>query len=128
VTPEVADYPAKAREHLSKARNLSGVLHYNDEAARAAYLAGFHAAQALIFARTGKVPKTHSGLRTTYAQLAADEPRLDQGFTRFLARAYTFKEVTDYGVGSQGTVSAADAEEMIEDAVRLIERIGEILA
>ena len=112
MTPEVADYLAKAREHLSKARNLLKVLHYNDEAARAAYLAAFHAAQAFIFERIGKVPKTHSGLRTTYARLAADEPRLDQGFTRFLASAYTFKEVADYGVSSQG----------------FIERIAEILA
>jgi hypothetical protein len=30
-------------------------VHYNDEAGRAAYLAGFHAAEALISERTGKV-------------------------------------------------------------------------
>jgi hypothetical protein len=50
--PETADYLARAREYLNKARGLLDVLHYSDEAARAAYLAGFHAAQALIFERT----------------------------------------------------------------------------
>lgn len=34
----------------------------SDEAGRAAYLAGFHAAQALIVERNGKTPETHSGV------------------------------------------------------------------
>jgi hypothetical protein len=53
VTPEAADYLSKARESLTKARDLLNVLHYSDEAGRAAYLAGFHAAQAFIFERIG---------------------------------------------------------------------------
>ena len=32
-----------------------------DAAGRTAYLAGFHAAQALIFERTGRAVKTHRG-------------------------------------------------------------------
>ena len=36
-------------------------MHHKDEAGRAAYLAGFHAAQALISERTGRVAKTHDG-------------------------------------------------------------------
>jgi len=32
-----------------------------EDAGRAAYLAGYQAAQALIFERTGKVTKTHRG-------------------------------------------------------------------
>jgi len=46
VSPETGEHLAKAREYLTKARGLLDVLHYNDEAGRAAYLAGFHAAQA----------------------------------------------------------------------------------
>jgi hypothetical protein len=36
VTPETAEHLDKAREYLSKARNLLDVVHYNDEAGRAA--------------------------------------------------------------------------------------------
>ena len=54
MTPEASEHLAKAREYLVKARGLPDVMHYNDEAGRAAYLAGFHAAQALICERTGR--------------------------------------------------------------------------
>jgi uncharacterized protein (UPF0332 family) len=93
VTPEAADYLAKAREYLNKARSLLDVKHYSDEAARAAYLAAFHAAQALVFERTARVAKSHSGLRTTFARLAKDDPRIDRPFTRFLARVYAGLQV-----------------------------------
>ena len=49
MTPEAAGHFAKAHEYLTKARALLDVLHYTDEAGRA-YLAGYHAAQALIYA------------------------------------------------------------------------------
>lgn len=127
MTPETADHLAKAREYLSKARNFLEVMHYSDEAARAAYLAGFHAAQALIFARTGRIAKSHSGLRSTFARLTKDEPRIDRKFTRFLARAYSFKEVTDYGIGPHAVVTSAEAQQMIEIATELVDRLAEIL-
>ncbi len=76
-------------------------MHYSDEAARAAYLAGFHAAQALVFERTARIAKSHSGLRAAFARLAKDDPRIDRTFTRFLARAYKSKEITDYGIAPQ---------------------------
>jgi uncharacterized protein (UPF0332 family) len=63
VTPEAEEHLDKAREALSKARGLLDVMHYSDEAARAAYLAGFHAAQALISERTGRIAKSHSAAR-----------------------------------------------------------------
>jgi uncharacterized protein (UPF0332 family) len=46
---ETAAFLRKAWEFLAKARDELDVLHYNDEAGRAAYLAGLHVAQALIF-------------------------------------------------------------------------------
>ena len=57
-------------------------------AARAAYYAAFHAAEAFIIDRTGKVVKTHSGVRTEFARLAKDAPDIDRRFTNFLAKAY----------------------------------------
>ncbi|HJU14951.1 MAG TPA: HEPN domain-containing protein [Stellaceae bacterium] len=62
MTPETADYLDKAREFLAKAHDMLAD-DWPDEAARAAYLAGFHAAQAFTFARTGRVAKSHAGLR-----------------------------------------------------------------
>ncbi|MGA7385283.1 MAG: hypothetical protein WBW81_11515 [Methylocella sp.] len=47
--PETAAFLRKAREFLAKAQDLFDTHHWPDEAGRAAYLAGFHAAQALSF-------------------------------------------------------------------------------
>lgn len=128
MTPETTDYLERAREYLSKARNLVDVLHYGDEGARMAYLAGFHAAQAVIFARRGRVAKTHRGVRSTFALIAKDEPRIDPEFGAFLARAYKSKEITDYGVGYRPTVSDEEADRMIETATRLVACVAELLA
>ena len=77
MTPEAAGHLDKAREYLTKARALLDVLHYPDEAGRAAYLAGYHAAQCLIFERTGKAPKTHRGVHSQFNRQAKDDPRVD---------------------------------------------------
>jgi uncharacterized protein (UPF0332 family) len=96
VTPETAEHLEKAREYLMKARNLLDVMHYNDEAGRAAYLAGFHAAQALISERTGRVAKTHDGVSSQFNLLTRGDARLDTQLHGFLARAYNLKAVADY--------------------------------
>jgi hypothetical protein len=54
VKPETAAFLNKAREFLAKADDMLAD-EWPDEAGRAAYLAGLHAAQALIVERTGKV-------------------------------------------------------------------------
>ena len=78
MTPEAKEHPDRAREYLTKARNFSNLLHYDDEAGRAAYLAGFHAAQALISERTGRIVKTHSGVRSAFARLVKGDSRVDR--------------------------------------------------
>jgi hypothetical protein len=40
--------------------------------------------------------KSRSGLRSTFARLAKDDPRVDRTYTRSLAKAYKFKEIADY--------------------------------
>jgi uncharacterized protein (UPF0332 family) len=126
VTPEAKEHIEIAREHLVKARSFSDVLPYDDEAARAAYLAGFHAAQALISERTGRIAKTHSGMRSGFGRLVRDDPRIDRTLARFLG--HKLKETTDYGTGPQATVSASGAREMIETAERFVAQIAEMLA
>ena len=68
MTPEAEGHPDKARQSLIKAGGLLDVMHYSDEAARAAYLAAFHAAQALISERTGRIAKSHSGVRSAFCR------------------------------------------------------------
>jgi uncharacterized protein (UPF0332 family) len=128
VTPETEEHLRRAQEYLNKASALLDVVHFSDEAARAAYLSVFHAAQALISERTGRIVKTHRGVRTAFARLSKDDPRLDRTFTRFLGRAYRRKEMVDYGVGQHAVVQEADARAMASEAARFVDRIAEILA
>jgi uncharacterized protein (UPF0332 family) len=90
VTPEVEEHLDKARECLVRAKIILGA-GVGEDAGRDAYLAAFHAAQALIVARSGKVVKTHRGVHRLFAQLAKNEARLRE-FSCFLSRAYNLKE------------------------------------
>jgi uncharacterized protein (UPF0332 family) len=66
-----------------------------DEAGRAAYLAGLHAAQALIFENTGKVIKRHRGVQRELARLMKDQQRFDANLRAFLGRTYNLKAIAD---------------------------------
>ena len=127
MTPEAEEHLLKAREYMGKAHQLLEVVHLHDEAARAAYLAGFHAAQALISERTGRIAKTHRGVRSAFGRLSKEDPRLDRSFTEFLGRGYRRKEMVDYGVGRQAVVSEPDARGLTSSAGKFVERIAEIL-
>jgi uncharacterized protein (UPF0332 family) len=99
VTPETREPLDQAREYLGKARGLLDVMRYNDEAGRAAYLAAYHAAQALISERTGKIAKTHAGVDSQFNLLTKDDPRIDAELRRFLPQAYNLKAAADYDAG-----------------------------
>jgi len=66
VTPEAKEHFDKARQRLTRARTIlaAGV---GEDAGRNAYLAAFHAAQALIAERIGKDAKTHKGVHAQFA-------------------------------------------------------------
>ena len=72
MTPEAGLHLDKARQCLANAKVILGVDLAND-AGRNAYLAAFHAAQALIFERTGKCSKTHQGVHSEFHRLAKTE-------------------------------------------------------
>ena len=59
MTPETGEFLGKARELLEEAKPRLG--QSLQCAGRAAYLAGFNAAQAFISDAQDRVPKTHSG-------------------------------------------------------------------
>jgi uncharacterized protein (UPF0332 family) len=128
VTPEAANDLESARRHLADAETILHIAHIANEAARVAYLAGFNAVQALVFARRGRAVKTHRGLRNVFASMAKDDPSIDPVFVTFLARAYRLKEKTDYGIGSEPDITEAEAEETIDFAGRLVDCIAQILA
>lgn len=127
MTPEAGDYLNKARQSLQEARAVASI-ELPVAAGRAAYLAAYHAAQALIFDRTGKIAKTHSGVRSEFARLAKEDPRVDRAFTAFLAQAYTLKEIADYGVGPETGVTLAEAGQAIETAGRFVDCISSLIS
>lgn len=86
MTPEAARFLDKARQCLADAAMYEPVV--PRIAGREAYFAAFHAAAALIYERTGKVAKTHRGLRAQFARISKEESRVGQDLSEFLARAY----------------------------------------
>jgi uncharacterized protein (UPF0332 family) len=123
VTPEAGTFLAKARQLLAEAHAVAGI-GLAEAAGRAAYLAAFHAAQALIFDRTGKIAKSHGGVRSEFARLVKGNEQVDPAFSAFLAQAYRFKSVADYGVGIEPAISLEEAEQAIETAGHLIECVS----
>jgi uncharacterized protein (UPF0332 family) len=66
---ETANFLAKARATLADARRIATVS-LPHIAAREAYLAVFHAAKSYIFEQTGKVARTHRGVRSEFTRLS----------------------------------------------------------
>jgi uncharacterized protein (UPF0332 family) len=115
VTPEASRFLDKVRQCPADAVLYQPLV--PRIAGREAYLAAFHAAQALIWERTGKIAKTHRGLRAQFARLTRDEPRIDQALA---GPAYELKSMSDYGTGAEASISAATAEAAIATAGRFI--------
>ncbi|HJU14979.1 MAG TPA: HEPN domain-containing protein [Stellaceae bacterium] len=128
MTPETAEHLARAREHLAKAHNLLDVMHYNDDAGRAAYLAGFHAAQALISERTGQIAKTHEGVNSQFNLLTRGDPRIGTELRRFLSKTYDLKAVADYEAGPGSVVPLERVKEALATATRFIDAVAALLA
>ena len=127
MTPEAERYLAKARLTLEHARTMLTV-NLTEDAGRAAYIAGYQAAEAFIFERTGKAAKTHKGLHAEFARLTRDEPRIDVTLRRFLPQVYDLKAICDYELGPDAVVPRDKAEEAIRNATRFVDRITKILA
>ena len=76
MTPESTAFFAQAHLMIARAERMLTVS-LNEDAARAAYLACFHTAQAYIFERTGKTSKSHHGVQTEFFRLSRDDMRTD---------------------------------------------------
>jgi uncharacterized protein (UPF0332 family) len=113
VTPETERFLQKAEKHLERGHTMPDV-GLNDDAGRAAYLAAFHAAQAVIFERTGKVVKTHRGVQSEFYGLTKDDTRFTPDQRIFLSQAYNLKAIADYETGPGAEVSAEKATAAVE--------------
>lgn len=99
----------------------------NEAAGRAAYLAGLHAAQALIFETTGRVFKRHTTVRGGFGRLVKDEPRVDAELRGFLGRTYELKTIADYRTGPLAHISAEDARDALETARRFVDYVASLI-
>ena len=122
--PQTAAFLAKSREFLNKANDLFGAHHWPDEAGRAAYLAGLHAAQALIYETTGHTRKRHSTVQGEFAQLVRNDPRFDMELRAFLPRTYNLKAIADYLIGPGSQVTVEQAQQAIATAIRFVDTIS----
>jgi uncharacterized protein (UPF0332 family) len=122
---EAEGHLAKARENITFARYaLAG--NFTEEAGRSAYMAAFHATTAFVVARTGKTPKTHSGLRSQFARLTREEPQISHEQVSLLSWSYELKNAADYA--QEHKVSPADAVRAIDEAQGLIQTIAAIIS
>ena len=127
MTPETERFLEKARRCLANARAILAI-GLGEEAGRGAYLAGFHAAQAFIFTRTGKAAKTHQGVQTRFLQVAKNDPSIPAEVLPFLSRAYNLKSVADYETGPDAIVPVERATDAIAMAERFISVIEQSLS
>ncbi len=124
--PEAAAYLAKAKEQLMKAPALLAQ-GFTDDAGRAAYLAGFHAAQALIFERTGRSAKNSQGRSNSIRCSGESRAELRCRTARFLPKAYNLKAVADYETGPDSHLQPGLAETAITIAQRFIDAVSSLI-
>ena len=118
MTPQSTRFLEKAQKLLTEGDTMLGVALY-DAAGRTAYLAGFHAAQALIFERLGKVVKTHQGVQTEFLRLTKDEGRFDHEFN--------LKAVVDYETGPDSGVSPERATEAMSTGKLFVAHVARLI-
>jgi uncharacterized protein (UPF0332 family) len=123
VKPETADYIDKARRCLSNGRaNLS--IRLSNDAGRNAYLTAYHAAQAYIFNKTGKIAKSHNGVQSLFAQLASKDAFIPEDLQKFISQAYDLKAVADYELGPGSDIPLERSIAALEKAARLLDCIA----
>jgi uncharacterized protein (UPF0332 family) len=126
VKPETVQFVEFARDMLRRAGHMSAI-QLNDDAGRAAYLACFHVAQAIIFEREGRVLKMHRGVQTEFNKIIKGDPRVDRDLVGFLARAYKFKTVADYGFDAPAHPPNDDTRNVLRDATRFFDAFTMLL-
>ena len=112
---------ALSREELDAARNLveSG---FPRQAISRAYYAAFYAARAALEAAGEPSPKTHSGMRSRFSDLARSTPSIGPEVGRALSQLGTDRTEADYDEPTITTEEADDAIAKAQQVVDVIER------
>ncbi|MGZ3306729.1 MAG: HEPN domain-containing protein, partial [Asticcacaulis sp.] len=126
VTPEARFFLGKARRLLTEAEAMLAI-HLYEAAGRTAYLAGFHAAQALISERTGKSAKTHKGVHGELHRLLKDRSDVDETTRIFLSQAYNLKAIADYETGPEAEVPPDQARIAVDGAKRFVAKLEKLV-
>jgi uncharacterized protein (UPF0332 family) len=126
VKPEAKRFLRNADDHLVRGQAMLAA-GLNDDAGRAAYLAAFHAAQALLFERTDKVFNSHKGVNIEFLRLTKDDPQFSPEQRGFLSKAYDFKAVANYDTGPIAQVSPQEAVDALEAARAFVATIRRAL-
>lgn len=121
MSPEAYSGMARADRDLWIAAKV--IDEFPDVAARDAHLAAFHAAQSFLFDRTGKVAKTHPGVRSEFSRIAKDLPSVPADILSFLGDAYRHKEVADYGANPMKDISHDQANDAMVKAKAFVDWI-----
>jgi len=124
--PETSDFLARAAEDLADGRKIA-TLPLPKATARCAYFAAFHAAEAFIFERSGKVAKTHSGVESEFSRLFRTVSGAEERLPRFLGETYVYKDISDYMAARRPAPSEAEAHETLETAARFSDNIRGLL-
>lgn len=108
-----------SREELDAARNLvdSG---FPRQAISRAYYAAFYAARAALEAAGEPSPKTHSGMRSRFSDLARSTPSIGPDVGRALSQLGTDRTEADY---DEPTITNEEANDAIVKAERVVDVI-----
>lgn len=87
-----------------------------------AYYSMFHSIRALVFNK-GYREKSHYALLIAFKELYAEEKSVDMKYANYFESAMDLRESADYDL----TFSKESAEEVIENAEEILERIRNIL-
>jgi uncharacterized protein (UPF0332 family) len=98
-----------------------------EDAGRAAYLAAFHAAEALIFERDGRSLKTHRGVQSEFSRLIKDDSSVSADIRGFLSRAYAFKTIADYDPQTSVLPTPEDVRSALETAARFVDEVVRLI-
>ena len=112
------------REELNAARKLVET-GFPRQAISRAYYAAFYAARAALEAAGEQAPKTHSGMRSRFSDLARSTASLGPELGRALSQLGTDRAQADY---DEPSVSVEEANEAISKAENVVAAVESAIA
>jgi len=116
-------YIENAQERLGAAEYLLKGGFYNDAVSRA-YYSMFYSARALLSLKE-IYPKAHKGVILKFGLEFVKKGFVEEAHGRALAHAKDRREIADYDI--EKNLGEEEAESIVEDATRFLERIQEVI-